>query len=301
LNNSPTIGTHLNLDTRETLPVWMSNVGYDTGLFGKDRTQPNVEAQYPSEDFLAPPPGWSSYLAGVASGPTGFSTAFSDNGTLVQTGPNDYVTDVLSDRLLGFVNRTNSNSPFFAYFAPYAPHAPGVPAPRHAHAYDGLIPPRLPDYLVIPPNVPVPSAEVLALSDRYFREGSESLLAVDEAITALFQSLTARHELDNTVVLFTSDNGHGYGEHGNLAKNIFWEESIRVPLMMWDGRNQVGQTTDSLATTVGLTATLVDLAGAHPGSNTDGASLAPVLASPNQTVRQDMLLEHHYTDGDLSA
>jgi len=279
----------------------MSNVGYDTGLFGKDRTQPNVEAQYPSEDFLAPPPGWSSYLAGVASGPTGFSTAFSDNGTLVQTGPNDYVTDVLSDRLLGFVNRTNSNSPFFAYFAPYAPHAPGVPAPRHAHAYDGLIPPRLPDYLVIPPNVPVPSAEVLALSDRYFREGSESLLAVDEAITALFQSLTARHELDNTVVLFTSDNGHGYGEHGNLAKNIFWEESIRVPLMMWDGRNQVGQTTDSLATTVGLTATLVDLAGAHPGSNTDGASLAPVLASPNQTVRQDMLLEHHYTDGDLSA
>jgi arylsulfatase A-like enzyme len=292
LANAPTFGSHLNFDDSATLPVWLSQAGYTTGLFGKDRTQPNLESTYATQNTLQPPPGWDTYFAGLGSGPSGFGTRFTDNGTLLVTGQQDYNTDVIRDRMLEFVGNANVASPFFAYFATFSPHAPGTPAPRHDHAFDGLVAPRTPNYLVMPPGVAVPNADALALADTNYREGTESLLAVDEAIAALVQSLTVLHELDNTVIIFTSDNGHGYGEHGVLGKNTFWEESIRVPLLIWDGRSRVGQHTSSLATNVDITATVMDLAGAAKPPEFDGLSLVPVMSNPTAVVRGDMLLTH---------
>ncbi len=300
LANTESLGLGINLDLRESLPVWLADEGYRTGLFGKDRTLPVVDAEFASQDIMAPAPGWSTYFAGISRGPTGYGTGFSDNGVLYTAGINEYSTDVLSNRLLQFTDASHGSDPFFAYFAPYAPHGPGTPATRHDHLLDGFQPTRAPSFLVKEPDqLPITQGRI-DKADFALREGNESLAAIDEAIAALYQQLSEQHLLDNTVIMFTSDNGYMYGEHGFIQKNMFWEESIRVPLMIWDGRVRVGQSTDSLATTVDISRTIVDLAGAESRAssaiNQDGFSLMPVVLDANQKVRDDFYMEHHGSD-----
>ncbi|MFI5838915.1 sulfatase-like hydrolase/transferase [Catenuloplanes sp. NPDC051500] len=112
------------------------------------------------------------------------------------------------------------------------------------------------------------------------REGAQTsiaqmrtLLSVDDQMELIRRRLTANGEIDNTLVVFVSDNGKSLGEHGLPTKFVPYQGSIRVPLMLWwPGRVPAGRD-DRLAPLIDLAPTVLELAGLTPGYQVDGRSL----------------------------
>ena len=144
--------------------------------------------------------------------------------------------------------------PFFLWLTYTAPHGGGPnpnpnppfncdntakPAPRHAHAFDSEPLPRPPNFneadVSDKPaeirNRPRLNASEIADIQRKYRCRLESVLSVDEGVKRSSGALRAKGELDNTVLVFTADNGFFHGEHRiPSGKMHIYEESIRVPL-----------------------------------------------------------------------
>ena len=167
-----------------------------------------------------------------------------DNGTKKYFGKShsDYVTDVLSRETQSFIDASvRAGKPFFAYVAPKAPHEPATPAPRHAQrlqrregsALALLQRERRSDK---PPSIrslPLLGATQIAQIDALHEKRVESLQSVDELVEAVVNKLRNEGALDNTYVVFTSDNGFHHGEHRiKSGKYKPYEESIRMPLLV---------------------------------------------------------------------
>ncbi len=114
---------------------------------------------------------------------------------------------------------------------------------------------------------------------RRARAGYYGLITyLDEKIGNLLQTLEETNQLENTVVIYTSDHGEMNGEHGMWRKSNFYEASVRVPLqiMLPDSISERRQI-DEVVSLVDLTATLVDIAGGDSIAQLDGDSLIPLL------------------------
>ncbi len=295
LGNGDSIGGGLNDPTDKTFATRLDELGYNTGLFGKDRTLPGNDVDH-GIDVLSTREGWDRYFANTIGGVQGYNTTFTDNGIEVKLGPDEYLTDRIFDEAIGFAQQSQqAGLPFLAYIATFAPHAPGAPAHRHFGAFT--------EDLETPPsfNIPDPGANPLSerdleLNNKFRQGGIESLYAVDEGIERLFDHLTLSGQLDNTVFVFTSDHGLFYGEHALVGKQSQYDESIRVPIMVWDGRLPLGGTVDSIALSLDLGPTMVDLAGGTPDIDIDGVSLVPSLVDPNAVIRDDFLVTNWVYD-----
>ena len=156
------------------------------------------------------------------------------------------------------------------------PHEPATPAPRHAHTFDGEKAPRLPSFSESdmrdkPPSIrslSVLSSTQIAQIDTLHEKRVESLQSVDELVEAVVGKLQNEGVLDNTYVVFTSDNGFHYGEHRiKSGKEKPYEESIRMPLLIRGPGVEpppVGQprlSTDKLTLNTDFFLTFTDLAG----------------------------------------
>lgn len=98
---------------------------------------------------------------------------------------------------------------------------------------------------------------------------------------------------DDTLVVFWSDHGEMLGDQGRLHKNVFYESSIRVPLVLrWPGRIPEGETTRALAQQIDVFPTLVDAVDAPPSTRCQGKSLWPVISGKAESVRDAVLSEH---------
>jgi arylsulfatase A-like enzyme len=270
--------------------------GWRTGLFGKYLNR------YRAGSI---PPGWDRWVAfagesTVASGGAYYDYDLEVDGTIRGHGrtPDDYSTDVLAARVVAFVEGTPADQPLFAWFAPFAPHGDVVPAPRHADAYaseGGDPPPSLdetdrsdkPRFLS-----ELDAGGVGAQAWRAARrEEGRALLAVDEAVGEILQALARPGRLADTIVVYTSDNGLLFGEHGWQAKQVAYEEAIRVPLAIrHDARLTAGAIDGRLALDVDVAPTIAALAGVGaPGA--EGRALFDARGRPTEG-RADFLVEH---------
>jgi arylsulfatase A-like enzyme len=301
LGNGPPNGGATRFDASSALPVWLSNVGYRTALLGK----------YMNSNFrLAPavPPGWDVWQTFVQDGGSDNSPAvyydytLNENGTLVNYGESesDYSTDLLRRRSLAFI-RDSVNGPFFLVFAPFAPHDPAVPATRHRGRFAGLPPWRPPNWAEkdvsgkpdwVKFMAAITTAEGLQGTDTLRIDMLESLLAVDEAVDAIDSTLEDLGLSDDTVVIFTSDNGFHWREHWWMFKQASYEESIRVPLVLrYPALAPLPSKRDELVLNIDLAPTLAELGGASLPPSIDGASLIDLLAG-SVVWRQDFLEEN---------
>jgi arylsulfatase A-like enzyme len=226
-----------------------------------------------------------------------------DNGTkkYFGTSEGDYFTDVLSEQTQTFIDDSHlAGKPFFAYVAPKAPHLPAIPAPRHEHAFDGEKAPRLSsfnenDVRDKPPSIrslPLLSQNQIAQIDARHEKRVESLQAVDELVEAVVGGLRAVEALDNTYVVFTSDNGWHHGEHRiSAGKERPYEESVHMPLLIRGPGVQAGTTTNKLTLNTDFFPTFTDLAGVTTPDYVDGRSLRPVLEGNATSWRTAILLE----------
>ena len=121
------------------------------------------------------------------------------------------------------------------------------------------------------------------------------ITGVDEAVGKILAKLEERRLAKNTVVIFTSDNGFYLGDRGLAGKWFMHEESIRVPLMIYDPRApkaRRGARVENMALLIDLAPTIVELAGADVPRSMQGRSLAPLMRGEPVDWRKDWFYEH---------
>jgi N-acetylglucosamine-6-sulfatase len=313
IGNAPPDGGYGRLDKRNWLPVWLQRAGYQTVHIGKFLNQYGMRS--PTEVPL----GWSEWYASIDPSTYFFyGYTLNENGLLYTYGldqnPIYYSTDYYAERALSVIRRMgDSRTPFFLSLAFLAPHSGGPrdaddptglvtpsPAPRHVNSFAGERLPADPSYneadvsdkpsfIQILPPITAARAEAI---DENYRQRLESLLAVDEAVVRVVDTLRAEHELDNTLILFTSDNGFFHGEHRvQLGKVLVYEPSIRVPLIMRGPGVPQGERRGQLVTNADLAPTILEAAGATAGKPQDGRSLFPLLDDRGLEWGRDLLIE----------
>lgn len=126
-----------------------------------------------------------------------------------------------------------------------------------------------------------------------YRDRLEVMRAIDDLIGTVVRSLISTNQFDNTVLLFTSDNGFQRGEHRLLHKRFAYEESIRVPLYIRHPQFATSRVEPSYVLNNDLAPTIVELTGSVALRNVDGRSLVPFLeATPPATWRKRFLVGH---------
>ncbi len=295
-------------DTNNIGP-WLKAAGYKTGIFGKYQNDyPNNGSPGYLETFI--PAGWDDWRVVMSDREANNDLyTLNENGILNRytSATNGYQADILSARMQSFLlsAETNDAQPFFAFLSLGAPHTPTAPAARHLAAYPGATAPRglsfneadmsdKPRWLQ--DQTPPIDAPTIAEIDADYQGSLQALLAVEEAVDALFVTLDQLGESSNTYVFFTSDNGLHRGEHRlRGGKNTPYEESIRMPFYVRGPGVPAGRTIDHLSGLVDLAPTFLALAGAVIPSSVDGMSLAPLLSATPPALaawRQEMLIEH---------
>lgn len=304
LGNEPPNGGYGALDReRTTLPAALQDAGYSTIHIGKYLNR------YGLADPTRVPPAWDDWHGLVGDSVyeyVGFT--MNHNGTVRHQLPEQgYQTDVLTDLATKAIRReSDENEPFFLNLAYVAPHRAldhrlARPAGRHQGAF-AAEPLPIPasfneaDVSDKPPRValqpPLDPGEVDLITRRY-RSRLESLLAVDEGVAAVVRALRKTGELENTLIVFTSDNGFLHGEHRVESGKVFpYEPSIRVPLVVRGPGVASGATTDALVSNVDLAPTIFAFTGAASLRRMDGRSLQGLLDRPGRDSRDfPVLLE----------
>ena len=309
-SNRPPSGGYGRLDKANTLPVWLQRRGYTTAHIGK----------YLNGYTGGLPPGWTEWYGSVdPSTYRMWGYTLNENGTLRTYGspavedPALYQTDVYRGKAVDFIRRRSGpGKPFYLSVAFLAPHSearlgrpangPSVrPAPRHKGRFVSKPLPRPGSFneldvsdkpAYIRNQAPLLGPRRIATITRNFQARQEALLSVDEAVQQIVSTLRATGELDNTYVVFTSDNGFFHGEHRvPNGKVLVYEPSSRVPLLIRGPGIRAGRTTREMAVNPDLAATALDVTGAKPSRSVDGRSLIPFAERPSRRTRRPVLHE----------
>ena len=125
-----------------------------------------------------------------------------------------------------------------------------------------------------------------------YQQRLESLLAVDEAVARIVNQLSAIGKLDQTYIIFTSDNGFFHGEHRvPQGKVLLYEPSIRVPMIIRGPNIPAGQHRSQFVENIDLAPTIVAATRVQPGRVMDGRSLLPFAQNRLMHSGRDLLLE----------
>jgi N-acetylglucosamine-6-sulfatase len=285
-----------------TIATWMHAAGYHTGLLGKYLNgYPNTVAR------RYVPPGWDDWVSPSGGNPYAeYNYQLNDNGTLVHHGtqPSDYLVDVLSQKAGDFIGNAPKDKPFFLYVAPYVPHQPATPAPRHANAFPGAQAPRPPSFDQVDSTAPAwlrdrpPLTNPLITTiDKLYRRRLQTMLGVDDMLANVVSALQKSGQLDNTYIVFSSDNGFHLGEHRlPPGKQTAFDEDIHVPLVVRGPRVPRGKTVDNLAENVDLAPTFAALGHAKVPDFVNGQSLVPALHGTTASSQRSAVLVEHYAD-----
>ena len=301
----------------QTFPRTLQADGYETGFLGKwhmgnDPTQR---------------PGFDEWVSIPGQGRTHDPELFENGEISVVKG---YITDIFTDRAVSFIERAR-DKPFCLYIGHKAVH-PDIqqlddgsvskdsylgfrPAPRHLGKYDDKVFPQRENVRQWPTELPGKPAVHRALERKHtplmremFTDGSafvdtqetmrrraEMILSIDEGLGRIVESLEKTGALDNTVIIFTSDNGYWYDEHAlTNERRLPYEESSRTPLIIrGPGITNPGAEIDKLVSSVDFAATVLDMAGAPIGEHLQGASLAPLLRGQTEGWRDSVLIEFY--------
>jgi arylsulfatase A-like enzyme len=310
MGNAAPTGGYEKLDHSNTLPVWLQRAGYRTVHIGKYLNG------YGRRSATEIPPGWTEWYGSVDPSTYQFyNYTLNENGRTVRYGadPASYQADVYTRKAVDAVRRLAPGGPFFLSVAYLAPHSGGpresddprnlatpVPAPRHRNRFAAEPLPVTPafneaDVSDKPAGIRsrrvIPPGRVAAITENY-RQRLESLLAIDEGLAEVVAALRTAGELDDTLIVFTSDNGFFHGEHRvQSGKVLHYEPSTRVPLILRGPGIPRGAVRGQLVANIDVGPTIVAAASATPGRAMDGRPLQPFARDARLHSARDILLE----------
>ena len=294
-----------------TFPRLLHDAGYETAYIGKWHM--GVDD--------SPRPGFDYWYSLQGQG-YHFDPDVNDNGKRMKV--EGYTTDVFTDRAVEFVLRER-DQPFMLYLAHKVVHpnifqnADGsprgprggaekyTPAPRHSHLYEGMQVPRRPNaasYGKDKPALqrPIPGVAPLGpesgTDDATILNRLRMLSSADEGMGEILEALEETGQLDNTVVVVSSDHGFFYGEHGlGRERRLAYEETARVPLFVrYPSLIPAGMTIDDFVLSVDYAPTMLDLAGLEAPADMHGRSLAPLLQGKSPADWRESFLIEYYSD-----
>jgi N-acetylglucosamine-6-sulfatase len=308
----PPTGGYGRFDSRNSLPVWLERAGYATAHIGKYLNG------YGSQVRADVPPGWTDWH-GAIDGSTYRMWGYTLNengkrhtyGSPFDQDPRLYQTDVYGRKAVRFIRRrAPSDRPFFLSVAFLAPHHESAsirrvtgrlvrPAPR----YDGALGARPFETtrafdegnVTDKPRFLRRGPLQLGLMDRiaeHYRERQRSLLAVDDAVQQIADALRDEGELDDTYIIFTSDNGYMQGEHDvPSGKMLPYDPSTQVPLLIRGPGIPEGKVSHELVGNIDLAPTILRVAHARAGKMVDGRSLLCFARHPRLRTSRPFLHE----------
>lgn len=272
--------------TLPTYPQLLQQAGYRTAMIGKWHL-PHDPVGFDYWNIL---PGQGVY----------FDPDFIENGERKKIP--GYATDITTDIALDFLRKTG-DQPFCLVYQHKAPHRPFTPAPRHAKMFDDVELPypetfdddfttrkvareaedmRLdislaPDYKDLPPNLS-PAERKRWIYQRFVKDRYRSIYGVDENLGRVLEYLDQNKLADDTLIIYTSDNGFFLGEYGWYDKRFMYEPSLRIPLVIRYPRlGKPGRVIPQMAVNIDFAPTMLDFAGVEIPSTMQGRSLRPVL------------------------
>jgi N-acetylglucosamine-6-sulfatase len=275
----------------DTIATALHDVGYRTALIGK------YINGYGGDDAYVPP-GWDRWFAILGGGKYyGYSILDSRRGLLnYGATAQDYSTDVFRRQAVSFLRGVPQGTPLFLVVTPFAPHAPFYAAPRHEGDLASApvrFGPAVNEANVAdkPAYIASRGIRTRAWLLRRTRDQWETLLSVDQLVGKIMTTLEETGRAGNTLVIYTSDNGLSNQEHRWSGKQVPYEESIRVPMIIsWPGQIPADTTSGALVSNLDLAPTIADFGGA--ALSADGVSLGPLLTDSASAVRDSVLLEH---------
>jgi choline-sulfatase len=270
---------------RTLYPLQLREAGYRTGYFGKWH--------------LMAPPGF------VPAAQFDRYEAIGRNPYLKPQpdGTKRHETDLVCDRGIDFIKEQTKDQPFLLSLCFNAAHAedndrrPGIGHYPWPPALDGLYedvaipPPRLGDPAIVERHPDFLKQSINR--ERFFwgydtpekyqtnvRAYLRMITGIDRGIARVLAALKEAGLADNTIVVYSADNGYYLGDRGFQGKWSHFEESLRVPLVIYDPRlpaTQRGRVVSQMALNVDLPATFLDWAGVSKPATYEGRSLAPLI------------------------
>lgn len=245
------------LDQRSTIQCYLHAAGYKTGFYGKFLNgYPITDRHLCLDDFA------------INAGEHHKGLHVNVDGHVVL--PAGYLDEFDIRRTKRFLSRTSRRRPWDLWFSDSYPHSPYVPRPKYA---DDQIPP--------PPGTQTPALQETDVTDKpafvqaqYGRELGKNqtlenellmLRTVDDHFRAILTKVRALHELGNTIVVYVSDNGYLFGEHGLWGKAVPYPEATNVPMMIRYPRHfEGGRSSRRNAQNIDIAPTIRQVTGIHP-------------------------------------
>ncbi|KAG7303389.1 hypothetical protein JYU34_011885 [Plutella xylostella] len=288
-------GVHWKTQENDTFAAILHNAGYNTFYAGKYLNEYGT-----SSGGGEVPPGWAEWH-GLVGNSRYYNYTVSNNG--VPTYSRDlYLTDTIRSLSLSFIDKQSSaeRSNFLMVLAPPAPHAPFTPADRHKGVYANVSALRSPSFnvkaddkhwLIRMPPTPLPEALMPEL-DRVYRSRWEALLAVDEMVADVVNALEVNNLLEDTYLVFTSDNGYHVGQFAQVYdKRQPYETDIKVPLVISGPGIPKNTINADPVINIDLAPTILSMAKLAPPKTMDGRVID--LYGQNKTKERNMLITYY--------
>ena len=309
VNGVTTLETHMD-NTLPTFPKLLQRAGYQTAMVGKWHLGHGPAHDPTGFDFWRVLPGQGHYHNPVMLGPgPGGSHEVIERG--------GYVTDLITDDSLEWLDRRDPDRPFLLLCHHKAPHRTWEPSREHFTMYDGVDIPepetmwddhatraavvqamrmRLMDLdPIVDLKAPVPQGlsgdeEIRWRYQRYIKDYLRVIASIDDNVGRMLDWLDTNGLADDTVVVYTSDQGFFLGDHGWFDKRLMYEESLAMPfLVRYPALVAAGSVCDEMALNVDVAPTFLELAGVDVPADMQGRSIVPLLrGEPPDDWRQSM-------------
>jgi len=297
-------------------PQYLQKNGYKTAFLGK---------WHMGNTGDTPQPGFDEWVSFEGQGQY-FGNTLNVNGKREKLDSDNYITDELTTRAEKWMS-TVKDKPFAMYLSHKGVHAEFMPAKRHQGKYKDLpvISPQS-MYLTVtdsskqfgvvtPPKSTVNYKDIprWVRDQRYSWHGVdymyhgqipfdefyhlylETLLAVDESIQSVIKWVEDSGLKENTMIVYMGDNGFLFGEHGLIDKRNAYEESMRVPMLVWaPGIVKANSVVPQMVLNIDLAPTFLELAGVPKPAQMQGQSFLPLLKGENIAWRDKVFYEYYW-------
>jgi arylsulfatase A-like enzyme len=297
--------THFN-GAQQTFIKMLGASGYQTAIIGKW----HLNSTPTGFDYWCILPGQGVY----------FDPQFNDMGKMGKV--NGYVTDIITDKTIDRIKGRDKNKPFCILCHHKAPHREWSPDEKHAKMYEDVeipLPPTLYDdysnrgtaahdqQMTIakaltktdlkqdPPAGLTGDALTKWKYERFIKDYLRVIASVDDNVGRLLDLLDKEGLAENTIVIYTSDNGFFLGDHGWFDKRFMYEESLHIPFVVrYPGHIKPGTVVNDLAINADFAPTFLEYAGVKPADDMQGHSLRPVFEGHTPADWRQSMYYHYY-------